>query len=128
MSTMSNETRENLITRKLELVALKDAGRASGAELAELEAVEARIKREVRAQTENTVGIVLYGQDGRKEFVSVKNGYDNTSHMGGTGRLLTTRMMQLRDGSRLNFIDENTFEIVETGEILTTTPPRGKLE
>lgn len=63
----------------------------------------------------------LYGKNGRKHRAHTYQERIDTSSMSGRSSIPGMKVCRLNDGSPLNYKDENTYEIVTTGEIVTRT-------
>ena len=65
----------------------------------------------------------LYGKDGAKYRAYIHQERNPASSMDGTGSILGPRTARLATGPALNFVDDNTFKNVVTGELLTRSRP-----
>jgi hypothetical protein len=67
--------------------------------------------------------IVLYGNNGSRHAALVSHGRHDVSHLQGAGSIRGLDVIRLADGTPLNYVDENTFQNVATGEMLSRNPP-----
>lgn len=66
----------------------------------------------------------VYAADGTKlRVITIQHMIDATS-MDGPGVVPGLRELRLEDGRAVNYLDENTFQIVATGEIVRRTRPK----
>lgn len=61
----------------------------------------------------------LYGKDGSPYWAHVYEDRINTSTLTGLSSIPGARTARLQNGDYLNFVDENTFVNVATGELLS---------
>jgi hypothetical protein len=65
----------------------------------------------------------LYGTDGSKHRAYMHQERIDTSTYAGSSSIPGFTTARLEDGTPLNYIDENTFKNVATGEMLYRKPP-----
>jgi hypothetical protein len=66
--------------------------------------------------------ILLYGEDGTQQRAFVHQERINTSSMDGVASIPGLKTIRLQDGTPLNYVDEQTFKNVATGELLSRIP------
>ena len=64
----------------------------------------------------------LYAKDGTKHRVFVHQERIVTSSMEGPSSIQGLKTVMLADGTPLNYVDDNTFKNVVTGELLSRKP------
>ena len=65
----------------------------------------------------------LYGKDGAKHRAYIHQERITASSMDGPGSILGPKTARLATGPALNFVDDNTFKNIVTGELLTRSKP-----
>jgi hypothetical protein len=70
--------------------------------------------------------ILLYGEDGTQHRAFVHQERIDTSSMGGVGSIPGMKTCRLANGMLLNYVDDQTFENVATGELLSLTPKKSR--
>lgn len=65
----------------------------------------------------------LYGKDGTRYRAHIYQDRINTSTLAGPSSVPGRKRVLLEDGSQLNYVDENTFKNVMTGELLVRKIP-----
>ena len=68
--------------------------------------------------------ILLYGEDGTQHRAFVHQERIDTSSMNSVGSISGLKTIRLQGGTPLNYIDEQTFQNVATGELLSRTPKK----
>jgi hypothetical protein len=66
--------------------------------------------------------LTLYGEDGTQHRAFVHQERISTTHMQGVVSMAGMKTIQLVDGTRLNYVDEQSFKNAVTGELLSRTP------
>jgi hypothetical protein len=70
--------------------------------------------------------LTLYGEDGTHYRALVHQGRIDTSSMDGVSSIPGLKTIRLQDGTPLNYVDDETFKNVVTGELLSRTPKKGR--
>jgi hypothetical protein len=65
----------------------------------------------------------LYGKDGARYRAYIHQEQISASSLDGPDSILGPKTARLANGPDLNFVDENTFKNVLTGELLTRSKP-----
>ena len=65
----------------------------------------------------------LYGKDGAKHRAYIHQERVNASSLDGPDSILGPKTARLATGPALNFVDDNTFKNIVTGELLTRSKP-----
>ena len=65
----------------------------------------------------------LYGKDGAKHRAYIHQERVNASSLDGPDLILGPKTARLATGPALNFVDDNTFKNIVTGELLTRSKP-----
>ena len=68
--------------------------------------------------------LLLYDKRGNQHRVYVNQEWIDASSMDGEAKIPGLKTIRLRDGTPLNFVDDQTFKNVVTGELLTRTPKK----
>jgi hypothetical protein len=70
---------------------------------------------------------VAYAKDGARYQAHIYHVRIDTSHLDAEpGSEPGLKTVRLQDGTHLNYVDENTFKNVMTGELLSRTDPGGE--
>ncbi len=68
--------------------------------------------------------LTLYADDGSQHRAFIHQERINTSSMDGVGSIPGLKTIRLADGTPLNYVDEQTFKNVATGQLLSRTPKK----
>ena len=66
--------------------------------------------------------LTLYGEDGTQHRAFVHQERIDASSMDGVASIPGMKTIRLQDGTPLNYVDDQTFKNVVTGELLSRTP------
>jgi len=66
--------------------------------------------------------LTLYGEDGTQHPAFVHQERIDASSMDGVASIPGMKTIRLQDGTPLNYVDDQTFKNVVTGELLSRTP------
>jgi hypothetical protein len=64
----------------------------------------------------------LYAKDGKRYAALMYQEFIDASSMDGAAEIPGLKRCVLRDGTRLNSVDENTYKNILTGELLSSKP------